>query len=136
MQRVKNFKLDTALRDACEDDLMDQCNVPPQQHALLHSPALPLPMQRVKNFKLDTALRDACEDDLMDQCSVSLKDMDDSDSVKRMGLNCLQQYKEELKSDTCRAEVHRRMKVGAWCGVAVTVSRGWDSTACRSTRRS
>ena len=75
-------------------------------------------MQRVKNFKLDTALRDACEDDLKDQCSVSLKDMDDSDSVKRMGLNCLQQYKEELKSDTCRAEVHRRMKVGARYGPA------------------
>lgn len=33
--------------------------------------------------------------------------------VKKSAINCLQQFKEELKSDKCRAEVHRRMQRAA-----------------------
>ena len=36
--------------------------------------------------------------------------MDDDNKIKQSALNCLQQYKEELKSDKCKAEVHRRMQ--------------------------
>ena len=66
--------------------------------------------KRVADFKLDTPLREACEGDLQDMCAVSLKAMDDDNKVKVSALNCLQQYKEELKSETCKAEVHRRMQ--------------------------
>lgn len=45
-----------------------------------------------------------------DMCATTLKAMDDDDKVKQSALNCLQQYKEELKSDKCKAEVHRRME--------------------------
>lgn len=65
------------------------------------------------DFRLDVALRDACESDLKNTCGTSLEEMDNSDSVKQTGLNCLQQYKEELKSDKCKAEVHRRMSRAA-----------------------
>lgn len=69
--------------------------------------------KRVSDFRLDTALREACEDDLKDTCGTSLDDMDNDDKVKKTALNCLQQYKEELKSDKCRSEVHRRMSRAA-----------------------
>ena len=39
--------------------------------------------------------------------------MDDSDKVRTMALNCLQQYKEEIKDDKCRDEVHRLTKRAA-----------------------
>ncbi|KAG2435442.1 hypothetical protein HYH02_011942 [Chlamydomonas schloesseri] len=65
--------------------------------------------KRVSDFRLDTALREACEDDLKDTCGTSLKDMDEDDKVKKTALNCLQQYREELKSDKCKAEIHRRL---------------------------
>lgn len=65
--------------------------------------------KRVNDFRLDIALREACEADIKDTCGTSLVDMDKDDKVKERGLNCLQQYKEELKSDKCKDEVHRRM---------------------------
>ena len=46
-------------------------------------------------------------------CASTLKAMDDDDKVKASALNCLQQYKEELKSEQCRAEVHRRTQRAA-----------------------
>ncbi|GAX77303.1 hypothetical protein CEUSTIGMA_g4749.t1 [Chlamydomonas eustigma] len=69
--------------------------------------------KRVTDFKLDTTLREACESDLQDMCATTLKAMDDDNKVKRSALNCLQQYKEELKSEKCQAEVHRRTKRAA-----------------------
>lgn len=33
--------------------------------------------------------------------------------VKKSAMNCLMQFKEELKSDKCRNEVHRRMQRAA-----------------------
>lgn len=65
--------------------------------------------KRVGDFKLDIALRESCEDDLADVCGSTLTEMDNDDSVRETALNCLQQYKEELKTDKCKAEVHRRM---------------------------
>jgi ribosomal protein RSM22 (predicted rRNA methylase) len=68
--------------------------------------SLPQPLvsatQRAVDFRLDTALRDACESDLKNTCGVSLEDMDSDEKIKKKGLDCLQQYKEELKSDKCR----------------------------------
>eukprot|EP00195_Chlamydomonas_chlamydogama_P004977 CAMPEP_0202901334 /NCGR_PEP_ID=MMETSP1392-20130828/14194_1 /ASSEMBLY_ACC=CAM_ASM_000868 /TAXON_ID=225041 /ORGANISM="Chlamydomonas chlamydogama, Strain SAG 11-48b" /LENGTH=885 /DNA_ID=CAMNT_0049587883 /DNA_START=46 /DNA_END=2703 /DNA_ORIENTATION=- len=69
--------------------------------------------KRVSDFRLDTVLRESCESDLEEMCGVKLKEMDDEEKKKRAGLNCLQQYKEELKSEKCKAEVHRRMKRAA-----------------------
>jgi hypothetical protein len=31
------------------------------------------------------------------------------DKIKKTAINCLQQYREELKSDKCKAEIHRRL---------------------------
>jgi Golgi apparatus protein 1 len=59
-------------------------------------------VQRAVDFRLDTALRDACESDLKNTCGVSLEDMDSDEKIKKKGLDCLQQYREELKSDKCR----------------------------------
>lgn len=69
--------------------------------------------KRVADFRLDTPLRDACEDDLKDSCGTSLTDMDGDERLKASGLNCLQQYREELKSDACRREVLRRTQRAA-----------------------
>lgn len=69
--------------------------------------------KRVADFRLDTPLRDACEDDLKDSCGTSLSDMDGDERLKASGLNCLQQYREELKSDACRREVLRRTQRAA-----------------------
>ena len=66
-------------------------------------------LQRVANFNLDTALRDACKSDLQNKCQKSLADIDASPEVRSSALKCLQQFKEELDSDLCKAEVHRRM---------------------------
>ena len=65
--------------------------------------------KRVTDFRLDTALREACESDLKDVCGRALEEMDNDDKVKKTALNCLQQYNEELKSEKCKAEVHRRI---------------------------
>ena len=64
--------------------------------------------RRVADFRLDTALRSACEGDLQAVCGVSLKDMDGDEDTRLTGLNCLQAYAEELSSEGCRTEVHRR----------------------------
>jgi Golgi apparatus protein 1 len=48
-----------------------------------------------------------------DMCATTLKAMDDDNKVKRSALNCLQQYKEELKIEKCQTEVNRRMKRAA-----------------------
>jgi Golgi apparatus protein 1 len=66
--------------------------------------------KRVSDFRMDTALRDACESELKDTCGSTLEDMDSDDKIKKSALNCLQQFKDELKSDKCKAEVHRRMQ--------------------------
>ncbi|MEW5310424.1 MAG: hypothetical protein WDW38_002223 [Sanguina aurantia] len=65
--------------------------------------------KRANNFQLDVALREACEADLKETCGTTLQEMDDDPKVKRTSINCLQQYKEELKSDKCQAEVHRML---------------------------
>lgn len=65
--------------------------------------------KRVQDFKLDSALREACEKDLKDTCGSTLDEMDNDEKVKTTALNCLQQYREELRSDACKAEIHRRM---------------------------
>ena len=65
------------------------------------------------DFRLDVALRDACESDLKNTCGTTLEEMDNDEKVKLQSLNCLQQYKGELKSDKCKAEVHRRMQRAA-----------------------
>lgn len=69
--------------------------------------------QRVAEFTLDTALQEACEDDLQELCKVTVKEMtaptEGGEAKRDMGLNCLQQYKEDLAGEKCRAEVHRRM---------------------------
>lgn len=65
--------------------------------------------KRVQDFKLDAALREACETDLKDTCGSTLEEMDNDDKVKTTALNCLQSYKDELKSDGCKAEIHRRV---------------------------
>jgi len=69
--------------------------------------------KRVNDFRLDVALRDACESDIKETCGSTLEEMDTDDKVKKTALNCLQQYKEELKNDKCKAEVHRRMSRAA-----------------------
>lgn len=69
--------------------------------------------QRVADFRLDTAMRDACESDLKNTCGTTLEEMDNDDKVKRTALNCLQQYKGELKNEKCKSEVHRRMQRAA-----------------------
>ncbi|GFH19709.1 uncharacterized protein HaLaN_16706 [Haematococcus lacustris] len=69
--------------------------------------------KRVADFRLDTAMRDACASDLEDTCGLTLEAMDGDEKLRRTGLNCLQQYKEELKSEMCRSEVHRRMSRAA-----------------------
>ena len=66
--------------------------------------------KRVADFRLDTVLRESCETDLQDMCAASLKTMDDDPKVKKSALNCLQQYKDELKSEKCKQEVQRRMR--------------------------
>ncbi|GLI60743.1 hypothetical protein VaNZ11_002971 [Volvox africanus] len=65
--------------------------------------------KRVADFRLDTALREACESDLKDTCGTTLKEMDEDDNLKKSALNCLQSLREELKSDKCKAEIHRRL---------------------------
>lgn len=65
------------------------------------------------DFRLDTALREACVSDLKDSCSTTLEAMDSDEKVRRTALNCLMQYKDELRDDKCRAEVHRRISRAA-----------------------
>eukprot|EP00798_Chlamydomonas_sp_ICE-L_P019058 gene19058-25661_t len=66
--------------------------------------------KRVADFRLDEALRNACEVDLGDLCGISLEAMDEDNNVRDRGLQCLQQIREEIKSDACKSEVHRRME--------------------------
>lgn len=69
--------------------------------------------KRVADFRLDTALREACETDLRESCGTTLKDMDEDEKTRRTALNCLTDYKEELKGAKCKAEVHRRLSRAA-----------------------
>ena len=62
------------------------------------------------DFRLDAALREACEGDLKDMCTLSLEDMDGDEKAKARGLHCLQQFREDIKSEACKNEVHRRMQ--------------------------
>ncbi|KAI8475756.1 MAG: hypothetical protein J3K34DRAFT_453290 [Monoraphidium minutum] len=64
--------------------------------------------KRVDDFRLDAGMEDACEEDLKSTCSAGEDGM--ADKKKRTAaLNCLQTFKEELKSDECREKVHRAM---------------------------
>jgi len=67
---------------------------------------------RIDDFRLDTALRDACEADIQDMCDSTLKtiDADKTGQIRQAALRCLANYKDELKSDACKDEVHRRLK--------------------------
>lgn len=48
--------------------------------------------------------------DLKETCGTTLEEMDNDPKIKKTSINCLQQYKEELKSDKCQAEVHRMLQ--------------------------
>jgi len=66
--------------------------------------------KRVADFRFDIAVQQACEEDLKTTCSTSIGEMekDETGLKKTSGLNCLQQFKEELKSQECKDQIARR----------------------------
>ena len=54
-------------------------------------------------------LQDACEEDLVSTCSTSVKDMEEDEAKRSSALKCLQQFRDELHSQECRDQVHRKM---------------------------
>eukprot|EP00798_Chlamydomonas_sp_ICE-L_P012178 gene12178-15298_t len=65
---------------------------------------------RVADFRLDAGLRAACEGEFESLCGITLEQMDDDKTVKERGLTCIQQFRDEIKEDKCREEVHRRLE--------------------------
>eukprot|EP00798_Chlamydomonas_sp_ICE-L_P015369 gene15369-21453_t len=64
--------------------------------------------KRVQNFKLDKALRTACKSEFLDLCGTTINDMDGDEKTRDSALNCLQSNQEDIKSDDCKSEMHRR----------------------------
>uniref|UniRef100_A0A7S0YM23 Golgi apparatus protein 1 n=1 Tax=Polytomella parva TaxID=51329 RepID=A0A7S0YM23_9CHLO len=65
--------------------------------------------QRVSNFMLNVPLREACAQELLDTCGVSIEDMGSFEELRRSGIDCLQEYRDELRDAKCKAEVHKQM---------------------------
>ncbi|KAI8477290.1 MAG: hypothetical protein J3K34DRAFT_398918 [Monoraphidium minutum] len=65
--------------------------------------------KRVADFRLDPSLQEACKEDLETTCATTEADMKD-ETKRKTAINCLQAYKDELKSDECREKVHRKLK--------------------------
>lgn len=65
--------------------------------------------QRVADFRIDAGLQEACEEDLVSTCSTSLKEMEEDEPKRSSALKCLQQFRDELHSQACRDQVHRKM---------------------------
>lgn len=65
--------------------------------------------QRVSDFRLDGGLQEACEYDLAHTCSTSIKEMEEDEAKRSSALKCLQQFRDELHSQECREQVHRKM---------------------------
>jgi hypothetical protein len=58
--------------------------------------------------RFDIAIQQACEEDLKTTCTNSIEEMEKEDLKKTSGLNCLQQFKDELKSQECKDQIARR----------------------------
>jgi hypothetical protein len=54
--------------------------------------------------RLDSALTSACKEDIESTCSTPLADLKDN-KTRSTAINCLQTFRDELKSDECRTKV-------------------------------
>ncbi|KAF8068299.1 GLG1 [Scenedesmus sp. PABB004] len=68
--------------------------------------------RRVRDFRLDSRLKAACASDIFDMCAY-LGDVDSMDTYDATVINCLQDFSEEIKTDACRAQVHKYVELAA-----------------------
>eukprot|EP00798_Chlamydomonas_sp_ICE-L_P015210 gene15210-21287_t len=62
--------------------------------------------RRVRDFRLDSKLRTACEDEIFNICAY-FGDLDDVDTFDPLIVNCLQDYKQEIKNQKCVQQVKK-----------------------------
>ena len=71
------------------------------------APPSPQPPTHPRN---DSGMQEACEDDLESTCSTTADDLKDA-KKRQTAINCLQAFKDELKSSACKEKVG-----GLWLG--------------------
>ncbi|WIA10933.1 hypothetical protein OEZ85_011098 [Tetradesmus obliquus] len=68
--------------------------------------------RRVRDFRLDSRLKKACEKDIGNMCAWG-GDMGTMDTYDSMVMNCLQDFRDEIKSDACKSQVHKYVELAA-----------------------
>ncbi|GFH23194.1 uncharacterized protein HaLaN_20773, partial [Haematococcus lacustris] len=61
---------------------------------------------RVRDFRLDSKLRDACESEISSICNY-FRDVDDIDTYDSTIINCLQDFRQEIKNTECSQQVKK-----------------------------
>ncbi|CAI5529290.1 unnamed protein product, partial [Closterium sp. Naga37s-1] len=69
--------------------------------------------RRAVDFRLDASLRKYCHKDIVETCYPDAEDISDVANWDSKVMECLQDYKEELKDPRCRQQVHRLTKRAA-----------------------
>ncbi|CAI5492080.1 unnamed protein product [Closterium sp. Naga37s-1] len=116
-RRAVDFRLDASLRKYCHKDIVEYTLH--GTHHITHS--------RAVDFRLDASLRKYCHKDIVEPaffvharfalssqtCYPDAEDISDVANWDSKVMECLQDYKEELKDPRCRQQVHRLTKRAA-----------------------
>ena len=63
--------------------------------------------QRASDFRLDPVLRDACADDIDHVCGYQESGLDNVEGYDARVLTCLEDFRDDLRGDECKAAVHK-----------------------------
>ncbi|KAK9867536.1 hypothetical protein WJX84_008718 [Apatococcus fuscideae] len=68
---------------------------------------------RAADFRLDTQLRQLCAEDIRDICAYEADSLDMSAGMDARVSQCLQDYKEDIKSPACAKRVHKLIELAS-----------------------
>ncbi|CAI5512031.1 unnamed protein product [Closterium sp. Naga37s-1] len=114
-RRAVDFRLDASLRKYCHKDIVEVRQgrmVEVHVHCTLHG-THHITHSRAVDFRLDASLRKYCHKDIVETCYPDAEDISDVANWDSKVMECLQDYKEELKDPRCRQQVHRLTKRAA-----------------------
>ncbi|CAI7856614.1 unnamed protein product [Closterium sp. NIES-53] len=103
----RRFCADVKYGDARVKDCLEDHRLDPEFSPSCKTEFEQMMARRATDFRLDANLRKYCKGDIAEICYPDAEDISDVANFDAKVIECLQDYREELKDPKCKAAVHR-----------------------------